>query len=205
MRNKRTGIKIGLAGKSGSGKDLIADYIGERYGFKKIAVADALKIEVYDQLVNPSEEFLSVLQEVGLCHARPPKVPIPQLVNPTDEEKIAWINDNKKFLRSLLQYYGTEYRKAKDPDYWIKKLAVKLDNDEWIVVSDIRTPEEMIAIEKAGGEVWFVERPGVAPVGIPNHYTEIALEGQRFARTISNTGTIDSLKAHIDELFRETL
>ena len=57
--------KIGLAGKSGSGKDLVADYIGEQHSFKKIAVADPLKIEVYDQLVNPSKDFLRILQELG--------------------------------------------------------------------------------------------------------------------------------------------
>lgn len=61
---------IGLAGKSGSGKDVIADFISEKYGYKKVAVADALKIEVYDQLVNPSEDFLRILQELGLCHVR---------------------------------------------------------------------------------------------------------------------------------------
>jgi hypothetical protein len=63
----------------------------------------------------------------------------------------------------------------------------------------------MKVIQQAGGEVWFVERPGVGSVGIPNHYTEVVLEGASFDRTIHNNGTIEDLKSHIDWLFRETL
>jgi dephospho-CoA kinase len=62
--------KIGLAGKSGSGKDVVANYISERYGYKKVAVADALKIEIYDQLVNPSKDFLLILKKLKLCHVQ---------------------------------------------------------------------------------------------------------------------------------------
>ena len=134
---------------------------------------------------------------------RLPKLPIPKLVNPTDAEKLDWINKNRKFLRSLLQYYGTEYRRKQDPDYWTKKLALRLDNHDWIVVSDVRTPDEMDVIRKAGGEIWFVERPGVGSVGIKNHYTEVALEGSSFDRTILNDGSIDELKHRVEWLFKD--
>lgn len=57
--------KIGLAGKSGSGKNVIADLMCSKHGYRQIAVADPLKIEVYDELVNPSEDFIRILEELG--------------------------------------------------------------------------------------------------------------------------------------------
>lgn len=133
----------------------------------------------------------------------PPKVPIPQLVNPTNEEKIAWINDNRKFLRSLLQYYGTEYRRSQDSDYWVKQLVAKMPEEDFVVVSDVRLPIEMDAIHAADGEVWFVERPGVDPVGIPNHLTEIGLDGATFDRKILNDESLEELRLKIDFIFKE--
>ena len=193
---------IGLAGKSGSGKDVVADHINEKYGYKKVAVADALKLEVYDQLLNPSGDFLRILQELG--YATPMlELPIPQLTNPTNDEKIAWINDHRKFLRNLLQYYGTEYRCSQDSDYWVKQLVAKMSETDFVVVSDVRLPIEMDAVYKAGGEVWLVTRTGVEPVGIPGHLTEVGLDGATFDRIIANDTSLEYLKKKIDFIFHE--
>lgn len=180
--------KIGLAGKSGSGKDLVADYIGEQHSFKKIAVADAIRDEVaafIEKAFGVMAHLPGFSTVVGAFR------------------KMVWEKPTHPAMRVLLQWWGTEFRRSKDPDYWTKKLAERLDNQEWIVVSDVRTPDEMKVIREAGGEVWFVERPGVAPVGIPNHYTEVALEGASFDRTIQNDGTIEELKTKIEWLFKD--
>jgi hypothetical protein len=116
---------------------------------------------------------------------------------------MVWEKPTHPAMRILLQWWGTEFRRSKNPDYWTNILANRLDNQELIVISDVRTPDEMRTIVEAGGEIWFVERPGIAPVGLKNHYTEVALEGATFDRTILNNGTIDELKAKIDWLFHE--
>ena len=181
--------KIGLAGKSGSGKDLVADYIGERYGYKKIAVADAIREEV-EQFIQSWFGWLAVI------------APVDSII--TAFKAMVWEKPTHPAMRVLLQWWGTEFRRSQDSQYWTKILATKLANEFQIVISDIRTPEEMAEVRAAGGEVWFIERLGVAPVGMKNHLTEVALEGAEFDRTIKNDGTIQELFDKIDWLFRET-
>ena len=176
---------IGLAGKSGSGKDVVADYIGEKYGYQKIAVADAIRDEVADYLY---EKF----EAIGM-----PEAALTQVAS------MVWEKPTHHSIRVLLQWWGTEYRRSQDSDYWVKILKNRMTGDTCIVVSDVRLPIEMDAIREAGGEVWFVERPGVAPVGIPGHLTEVGLEGAVFDRTITNDKSLTDLKAKVDFIFHE--
>ena len=175
---------IGLAGKSGSGKDVVADYIGERYGYRKIAVADAIRDEVadylYETLPDDMPEHIKA-QAVSGVYDKP----------------------TTQFFRVMLQWWGTEYRRSTDPDYWVNILKEKISKMDFVVVSDVRLPIEVDAIHEAGGEVWFVERPGVAPVGLPGHLTEVALDGVTFDRTITNDKSLADLRAKVDYVFQE--
>ena len=105
------------------------------------------------------------------------------------------------YLRSLLQYYGTEYRRKQNPNYWTNQLSEKLMNDKLMVVSDVRLPDEMKVIQDIGGEVWLVVRDGIENVGIKNHATEHGLVGVEFDRVIENNGTLDDLESMVDSLF----
>lgn len=183
---------IGLAGKSGSGKDLIADYLGERYNYRKIAVADAIRDEV--------SEFISMALLGETVH-RPDIIPIE--FKPVWEayRKSVWAKPTSPEMRVLLQWWGTEYRRNQDSNYWTERLAERIANSlENLVISDIRTPEEVAVVREAGGEVWFVLRPGIQSVGIPNHLTEVALEGFKFDLDILNDGTIEDLYQTVDEV-----
>lgn len=181
--------KIGLAGKSGSGKDLVADYIGDQYSYRKIAVADAIREEVADFLDKALGTWFTYIPGFALVIKA--------------FKDMVWEKPTHPAMRVLLQWWGTEYRRSQDPDYWTKILATKLANDKWIVISDVRTPDEMDVIRQAGGEIWFVERPGVGSVGIKGHYTEVALEGAKFDRTILNDGTIEELKHRVEWMFKD--
>jgi hypothetical protein len=182
---------IGLAGKSGSGKDVVADHIGEKYGYTKIAVADAIRDEVnaFLQLAlgnygafmfGKNTSFSDVLEAFRTA----------VYAKPTTPE-----------MRVILQWWGTEYRRSQNPDYWVDILQNKIMETDLAVVSDVRLPIEIDVIHQAGGEVWFVERPGIAAVGIPNHLTEIGLVGATFDRTIVNDKSLEDLRATIDALF----
>jgi dephospho-CoA kinase len=49
---------IGLAGKAGTGKDTIADYLVRKYGFVKFAFSDALYQEVQDAFGLEDQDLL---------------------------------------------------------------------------------------------------------------------------------------------------
>jgi hypothetical protein len=185
--------KIGLAGKSGSGKDVISDYISERYGYKKVAVADAIRDEVANFLFELFENTQDTHFRDG-PHINPIRDAFTQMVyeKPTPHS-----------IRVLLQWYGTEFRLSQDSNYWVKRLVEKMPEEDFVVVSDVRLPIEMDAIHAAGGEVWFVERQGVDPVGIPGHLTEIGLDGASFDRKIANDKSLEDLHTKVDFIFRE--
>ena len=182
-----------MAGKSGSGKDVAADHICDRYGYKKVAVADAIR----DEVANFLYELIEGTQDTHFQdgpHVAPVRDAFTEMVyaKPTSHP-----------IRVLLQWWGVEYRRSQDPDYWVKQLVAKMPEENFVVVSDVRLPIEMDAIHAAGGEVWFVERPGVDPVGIPGHLTEVGLEGATFDRIIKNDTTLDELRAKVDFIFHE--
>jgi hypothetical protein len=80
-------------------------------------------------------------------------------------------------------------------------LIERVSSDDKIVISDVRDSIEMAVVRDAGGEVWFVDRPGVGPVGITGHSTETALDGATFDRTIHNNGTLTNLRDLVDLIF----
>src|SRR5690606_5142088 len=64
--NMMQNIKIGLTGKMRSGKDTLADYLVENYGFTKFAFGDALKRYVHEIFdVNPNEKPRDIYQRFG--------------------------------------------------------------------------------------------------------------------------------------------
>ena len=183
--------KIGLAGRSGGGKDVIADIICDTYLYRKIAVADGIRDECSD--------FLNSCLTDGKYLSNPEGF---EVVTNAFRDMI-WEKPTPTGIRVLLQWYGTEYRRTQNPDYWTNLLANRLDNEDSIVVSDVRTPEEMRVIREAGGEIWSVHRPGVEPVGISNHFTEVALEGATFDRHVENDGTLDDLSQRVDWIMKQ--
>jgi len=164
---------------------MVANYISDRYGYEKIAFADAIRDEVadylYDMVLPKEMPGYIKIQAVSGIYDKP----------------------TSHFFRVMLQWWGTEYRCSTDPNYWVNILKEKISSMSFVVVPDVRLPIETDSIHAMGGEVWFVERPGVAPVGIPDHITEIGLNGAKFDRTIMNDKSLDILHETIDRIFHE--
>lgn len=83
---------------------------------------------------------------------------------------------------TLLQWWGTEYRRAQDPDYWVDKTFAAIpDCLDLAMITDVRFLNEVQAVEKRGGYSIKVERldelgkPFVAPDRQATHISEIAL------------------------------
>lgn len=138
---------VGIAGLAESGKDAAADALVSHYGFVRESMAKALRQECTavlknKQLPEPAEtpediQAIIALGQVIDVYAKPST---PQ-------------------ARRLLQWYGSEYRRGQDPDYWVEKIEPLLDHVMDLVIPDIRYANEVEMIRRHGGQVWLIKRP----------------------------------------------
>lgn len=126
---------IGLTGKMGSGKDFTKDYLAEQgYYVARESFADGLRYEI-EELLNDGIHLPGIWRK-----PYPPEV------------------------RALLQWWGTDLRRSKDPDYWLKKLDDRLyqypeTGGPLICVTDVRFPNEAEVIKARGGLIVVVWAP----------------------------------------------
>ena len=160
---------IGIAGFQGSGKDTIADYLCNIYGFKRDSFAATLKDAVaavfgWDRelLEGRTRESRAWRETVDTWWAN--RLNMPNLTP-----------------RLVLQKWGTEVaRTAWHDDTWIASLEnklVKANND--IVITDVRFPNEIEAVRSAGGVVIRVVR------GAEPEWYDLAVE--------TNSGTFNHM------------
>ena len=91
----------------------------------------------------------------------------------------AWVVPEIGKPRTLLQWWGTDYRRAQDPDYWVKRMFETLDREQpdMALITDVRFRNEADAIHKAGGYLVKVTRIGKPDVNVPQHPSETNLDG----------------------------
>lgn len=200
-------IIIGFGYKTKHGKDTAAAHCAAKwsgkYDVRRYALADALKVEVYDALCNPLDPYWETTKDYFL-------LPHPSAsVTDTDQSKIDWVNANKQILGNHLQLYGTEYRRSKDRFYWVKRLHAKIlaDNPLFALVTDVRLPNEFLYVKAHKGYMVKCNRIGyVNPDRNPNHISETALDDVRFDFEIQHAdGNVQELYDGVDEVFEHIL
>ncbi len=204
---------IGFAGKAASGKTTAARYILER-------LADKIVILPMAQMLR--EEVEGFIRQVGaegkvalVYGDQNDKVRVFYI----DEEKAlqvcpAWrgfIEINKDIqdcsgktavtVRRILQWWGTEYRRAQDPDYWTKAWAKKVQqmdlSTNHVLVDDVRFVNELETIRANGGRFIRIVRPGFD--GANNHSSENSLDDyDDWDLVITNDGSLEEFIAEIE-------
>lgn len=173
---------IGLSGYAQTGKDTIANYLVEHYGYKRVAFADPLREALYS--LNPLITDL-------------PEVYSSTLVNAVDH--IGWeaVKQNSEQVRGLLQRMGTEVgRKMWGEDFWVERAFKNVYVGSKVVFTDVRFPNEYDEVKACHGKVWRVEKPGIQAVN--GHSSETALDGYTFDRIINNDSSLEDLYKAID-------
>lgn len=97
--------------------------------------------------------------------------------------------------RSLLQFWGGEYRRGADPLYWVKKLAARLEDEkpEIALISDVRYFNEFSWVQEHGDCVKVV-RPGL-PKGTHPSETELdMLSDKSWDGILTNDGTLEEFQ-----------
>lgn len=210
---------IGLAGSAGTGKDTVADYLVAQHGFTKFSFSDALYREVSEAFGVPVAE----LQDRAKKERPHPKLVEAYCKDPefakimrtaTEWDTAAvvvhrWVAYSPRWV---LQHWGTEYRRAQDPEYWLKAAALwvqawlevtKDDGQEHagLVNTSVRFPNEQAWIDEMQGVVWHIRRGDVGGVASElQHAAEQQLSVSGEDRVLFNDGTIEELNTAVSLL-----
>src|SRR5690606_16898279 len=175
---------VGIAGKKRSGMDTVAKAL-EPLGYQRIGFADELKqmaLEI-NPLIHGGGELRGLVGALGWETAK----------------------DHYSGARRFLQEPGTSVR-DRDRAYCIRAAPMEIDSAlvalRGVVVPDVRFPNEVDAIRKAGGTVIQVVRPGRLDDG-DRHVSETALDGIAFDYTIINDAGLDTLEQRAIEALTE--
>ena len=148
---------IELSGKMGVGKDYVADELikilkARDNKVERLAFADPLRRELDDivRLIKCNESVESIANNMRVT-ADEIKYVIdlldtdPQFNDPTFSMK-----NRPKSYRELMQYWGTDVRRARNKDYWVNKIVQTIREDtpfiDVFVITDARFANEIRAI-----------------------------------------------------------
>lgn len=109
-------------------------------------------------------------------------------------------------VRRILQWWGTEYRRTQNPDYWTEAWERKISqydpDDSHILIDDVRFINELNTIKGQGGLIVKIERPGFN--GANNHASETALDDYLdWDAVILNDGTLEQFFRKVEFLAAE--
>jgi dephospho-CoA kinase len=177
---------IGLSGYAQSGKDTVANYLVNNYGFTKISFADPIRKALY--LLNPKVRVAD-MSGVSLAAA---------------VDGLGWENLKAESTdaRELLQRMGTEVgREMFGKDFWVNQAIIKAREHEKVVFADVRYENEVQAILEASGAVWRVSKPEIQAVN--RHESETSLDSYSFHKHIYNSGSLEDLYGMVEDLVND--
>lgn len=186
---------IGLGGRYGAGKDVVANYCHFQFGFEVIGFSDILNkmmmtlnpiVPDYYEGGPQIDSYLSyadIVNRDGYVEAK---------TNPE--------------IRRLLQVFGTEVGRGMiHKDIWTdltaQAILAKTDNGISVALTGVRYENEIEMVRRLGGEPIWVTRPGFGDTGA--HLSENSVCEEDFDHTLPNDGTIGELENKVGDLLME--
>jgi hypothetical protein len=201
---------IALNGRAAAGKDTAADILVRYAHFQKLAFADALRGEVADafsigamgRLLQDRELKEKAHDALALRHCS-----AFGFIGAVAMATRACVNsewlDAPRSPRQILQWWGTEYRRAQDPRHWVKAMNARITqlredprSRQRFVITDCRFPNEYAYVKTAAARVWRIERAGLPDVE-NGHASASALESYPVDSTIANDGDLLALRGQV--------
>lgn len=169
-------ILIGITGLKGSGKTTVAQML-QGQGFVRLRMAGILK---------------DMLFALGLT--------IDEIDGPLKEQPCKLLDG--KTPRWAMQSLGTEWgRDLISPNLWVNAMKQKVINQavrgKYIVIDDIRFPNEVQMVQDLNGKMWRIAR---ANVTAENHASENMVEYLPVDVEINNIGTLEELRSLVLKL-----
>lgn len=189
---------IALCGPIGAGKDTVADYLSDKYGYTKVGFSDPVYQSVWalNPIINLPDGTYRRLQDVVMEQGwETAKRTIPE-------------------IRRLLRHMGTEAgRDIHGEDIWARRMKERVllpalrkhlateQATGHMVIRDLRFENELRTVHSHSGRVWFVDNGTYDPNKTPEHRSE-GMDFTKITHTkIMNTGTFDDLYKRVDEIF----
>ena len=177
---------LGLTGYSRVGKDTVADYLVDAYGFEKIAFATPLK-----RIVRDTNPILGAdVRDPGR------NIRLQEALEYLTEDQVKALYP--EYVR-LLKKFGTEGIRTEEPEFWIKAARRQVTNESRnYVFTDVRFTNEAALVKFAmGGTLWHIDRPGAGGDG---HSSELFPGYLQEDHYIMNDGTLGELYLRIDDV-----
>jgi hypothetical protein len=171
---------IGLHGASRAGKDSVATILRDEHGFEWRSFAANLRTILCE--INP------FLPEMNM-HLVPAVA------------QFGWDKVKEKSYSSveMMISLGQSVRDTIDLDAWVRPVMRGLDDPlKNVVISDVRQPNEVEAIQALGGQIWKINRPGSKSRGMDH-----LLEDYDFDTIIYNNGTLKNLSDIVKALIHD--
>jgi hypothetical protein len=156
-------IILGWGHRARQGKDTVCAEIltqrSDRFDVRKYAFGDEVKREV---------EAIGA-EKIALQYG------IPLDPNPDMSDPLCPSGKQSR----VLQFWGTDVRRAQDPWYWLRKVAQRIEAEkpQIALISDVRFLNETFFPKACGGYVVKVSRKGfLDPSRDPNHPSEAELD-----------------------------
>lgn len=209
-------LVLGLGNKARHGKDSFAaavttyfvnlDAAAAKHGLKHkpvvvqhIAFADALYREVNQFLGSDTGKrwVTGETRQTTFAHI----LSIPEWVTPDPNAEVSARAPYGKHPK-LLQWWGTEYRRSQNQNYWVDQWRAAINSKADIVLStDMRFTNEAAAVKSVGGFTIQVNRKNIDgtrfldPTRPANHPSETQLDGYNFDYEITvKTGDLALLE-----------
>lgn len=164
-------LLIGFGHKARQGKDTAAGAVFDALPFecvvRRYKYADALWCEI-KKVIRECGTLKELVTYGFLDDNREYVIHVPD-----------WVKSEAGKPRTFLQWWGTNYRRAQDPDYWVKRMAEVLDKapPEVGLITDVRFPNEADFIKSRGGYLVKCVRTTKPDVAVPAHDSENMLDG----------------------------
>ena len=170
---------IGLSGYARSGKDTVAGMLIGLHGYDNRAFADGVRqfLTQINPVLEDGHRLNEIVGQFGWEYAKA-----------------------RTEVRRLLQVVGLEVRNFFGENCWVDRAMIGVSSSQKIVFTDVRFPNEAEMIKSLGGEIWRIQRPGIAPIN--NHPSESAMDDWQFDKMILNSSGVEGLKQQIAAAFK---
>lgn len=183
-------LTFGVAGSGpGCGKDTVADIICELLEKRGMGPRR-------ERFATPVRECIAILTGVSVAESQ------------TVEGKNRHLKGWDMTVGQMLQKLGTDaVRDNVHPDAWVLAAFQRLGDDDNVVFSDVRFPNEAEAIRGRGGFIVMVNRRAANAADSsylagrdPAHASETSLDGFQPDIVVDNNGTLETLRQDVDRV-----